>query len=145
VPPPVACAREAHYLWPDQESPHSSYPHPLRVCSGAEKGIPILVHLSSSCSLQQWHLASPAGPDFPPMFLRLWCSAPWCLAHHFSCCFPTTKPKPLLRTDLWSLSLRTPLLSISGCGVLGGGTDGLCGSLSALSSSIQLLHFSLRL
>lgn len=57
---------------------------------------------------------------------------------------PNPSPRPA--TDLQSLSLGAqPLPSVSGRGVLGGGSSGPCSWLSALPSSLQRLNSSLRL
>ena len=100
---------------------------------------------SSSCPPQQWHLPSPAGPGL--LLYSLSCGT--LLSSHValllspSASLHTINPSPFPRTYLQSLILIAQSMpSISGCGVWGNGTDGLCGSLSTLPSSVQLLCFS---
>ena len=59
-------------------------------------------------------------------------------------CLHTANPSPLLGTDCQSLS-KCPAPTQASQAVVSRGicTDGLCGSLSALCSSIWLVHFSL--
>ena len=89
------------------------------------------------------------GPRPTSRFPQLWCSIPQPLAH---CSLPphiiSTQPALVLSPDLnssASVSEPSPLQWVSSCGVLGGGTDHLCSSPSALPSSVQLLYFSWRL
>ena len=59
----------------------------------------------------------------------------------------STQPILVLFLELTSrvwVSAPSPCVSVLVCGVSGSGTNCLCGSLSASSSSVQLLHFSLR-
>ena len=102
---------------------------------------------SSSCHPQKWCLASPAGPGHVPCFLG--CATPFpsplCITPIPSGYLHTANPKPLPGTDLQILNLSTSPTQMSQA-VLSGdsGTNGLQGFLSALPSSVQLLHFSLR-
>ena len=97
------------------------------------KDIPMEVYSSSSYPPQQWCFASPAGPHLLLVFLGCgtllsssWYTAPSPLGY-----FHIANSSPLPRNNLWSLSLSTQLPpSISGCDVLGGGTN--CGALSLL-------------
>ena len=47
----------------------------------AEKEIPVVVHPSTLCSPQQWHLASPASPAGPDLLPQLWHSTPQPVVH----------------------------------------------------------------
>ena len=117
---------------------------------------PMVAHPSSSHPLHQWHLASPAGPDL--LLGSLCCGIPLFSPWHTRSlpmvhCFLApqavpTQSAPVLSPGLTSrayVSASSPHLSISGCGVQADGSDGLCGSHSALLFSVQLLHFSQRL
>ena len=53
-------------------------------------------------------------------------------------CLYTASPSPLLRTDLWSLSLSVQPCPSSQVVSGGSGTKGLCGSLSGLKRAQQL-------
>ena len=88
-------------------------------------------------------------PWSPPKFPWLWHSASQPLKHS-SLALQAVSTQPTLvfsleLTPRTCISVPSPLPSVSGCGILGGGADGLHSSLSALPSSVQLLHFSLRL
>ena len=81
------------------------------------------------------------GPR-PPRFPQLWLSAPQPVVYHSLApqavsTQPTLVLSPELTSRAW-VSVPSTLLSY---GDQGSGTDGLCGSLSALPSSIQLLCF----
>ena len=68
------------------------------------------------------------------------------LFHSPSGCLHTASSSPLPGTELRNLNLvPSSHPSNSGCSVLGSATNGLCGTLSALPSSVQLLCFYPRL
>ena len=127
-PPPVA----------SQEVPC----HP-RTSACAEKDVPmtVLTLLNNGFSLFLWaqassHTLSPVTFG-SPAHRALLPIAP-------SGCVHTANPSPLPGTDFQSLSLSAqPSPECLRYGVPGSGTDGLCSSLSALSSSVQLLCFFL--
>ena len=70
VQPPIACTRSAQSPIAQASgfSPPIActrgVPPPLRALTPMHREIPMVVHLSSSHPPQQWHLVSPAGPDF---------------------------------------------------------------------------------
>ena len=105
--------------------------------------LPPLALPNSGALLFLWAQASSHAPS-----AVVFCS----LAHGAplpspSGCLYTAKPSLLPRTDLWSLSLRAhPPPDVSGYGIWGQWCDRFVWlSLSALPSSVRLLHFSLRL
>ena len=70
------------------------------------------------------------------------CSLVHCTPHPSpSGCLHTANPSSLELTSGPWVSVPSPCLTLSGCGVCGGGSDDLCGSHSALPSSVQLLRF----
>ena len=93
--PPIACARGAL----PSESPHVCREIPMAVCS------------SSSHPPQQWHLASPAGPDLLLGSLTCGIRSPahGTLVPSPSSCLHTVNPSPLPRTEFRSLSLSAQL------------------------------------
>ena len=90
----------------------------------------------ASRNLQQWCLPSLAGPGL--------------LLHSLGCGIPLPKPpvstQPALAlspevTSKVQVSGSSSNLNVSGCGVLGGGTNGLRGLLSALPSQTSCWAF----
>ena len=73
----------------------------------AEKDIPVVVHPSSSCPPQQWHLASSVGPDLSWLTSAVVLCFPACDAPlpSPSSSLHTSKPIPLKGTEFWGLSL----------------------------------------
>ena len=92
----------------------------------------MVIHPSSFCHPKQRGLYSPLGPDLLPgsFSCGVWLTCPWCTALWHLQVSPHNQHCPLSGTDLQMLSLRThtPHLTISSCGVWGGGADDLCGS-----------------
>lgn len=86
------------------------------------------------------------GPKSPNALLQLWCTATQ--LHSLVPLVVSTRPTLIFSLELTSeaqVSVSSHCLSDLDCGVPGSGTDGLCGCLSALPSSVQPLYFSLRL
>ena len=84
-------------------------PCPLSVCTCTGEDILMAAHLSSSPLPQQWHLASPVGPDLFPVPSAVLLSSP---AHGTpvpspSGCLHKVNPSFLPETDPWSLSLSS--------------------------------------
>ena len=114
---------------------------------------PVILLVCRECSFY----GSPSGPSLALpnngtlLLLQAQTSshASSAVAHHSltpSGCLHTANPSPFPVTNLHSEFLvPSPCPSVSGCGVLGGDTDTLCSSLSALPRFSQPLYFSLKL
>ena len=157
--PPLACTR----ITQSPLAQASDFSPPLAFTRGTPpsknpnacmfREIPMAIHPSSSCPPQQWHLASPEGPDL--LLGSLYCgilvsspshTTPLPMAHHSlasqAVLTQSTLVFSLELTSRVQFSKPSPHLIVSGWGVLGGGADDLCSSYSTLPSSVQLLHFS---
>ena len=95
----------------------------------------------SSRTLQLWYLAFMVGPGL--LLHSLACGVILCNPLGF---FHTANPRPLHgpASEAWGSAL-SHLLSVLVCDAQSSGTNHLCGFLSALPSSDQLLSFSLKL
>lgn len=130
--------QEAHHYWR------------ACVCSDKDVTLAVLPFLHSPSLIMKPCFSCRPRP--PPQSSQLLCSVPQPAVYLLtipSGYLHTANPRPLPGTDGQSLSFITQPLPgdkthISGYGVLGGGTNGLSGFVSALPSSSQLPCFSLR-